>query len=146
MEIIHQTGKKKYADVISKTKDINAENYHPYDYIDMYKALNTADLVIGRSGASTLTEILTQKVPAIFVPYPFAADNHQYFNALSSAEAGASVLIEENKLTPEGLFDIISDLFAHPEKLAQMSENAEKVLVDNPETKIAEVIFRALDE
>ncbi|MBQ7256419.1 MAG: undecaprenyldiphospho-muramoylpentapeptide beta-N-acetylglucosaminyltransferase [Abditibacteriota bacterium] len=146
IEIIHQTGKKKYEDVINATKGIEAHNYHPYDYIDMYKALNVADLVIGRAGASTLTEILTQGVPSVLIPFPYAASNHQFYNAKHSSDEGASILIEEKNLKGEELLKIIKDLIQNPEKLREMSLATEKVIIPNPEEKIVEVIFKTLNK
>ena len=146
IEIIHQTGKKKYEDVINATKDINALNYHPLDYIDMYKALNCADLVIGRAGASTLTEILSQKVPAILIPFPYAASNHQYYNAKFSADEGATILIEEKDLTGDKLLEKLNELIVNPDKLKIMSDASERVIIPNPEEKIVKVLFKVLNK
>lgn len=142
IEIIHQTGKKKYNDVLSRTKDINAKNYHIYDFTDMFKALNTADLVISRAGASTLTEILTSGVPSVLIPFPYAASDHQYFNAKSSADAGASLLIEDKNLTGDILAEKIKYYRNSPDILKEMSLNTKKALVSDPEKKIAELIIR----
>lgn len=146
IKVIHQTGRNKYEDVINKTTDKYNDFYKAYDYIDMCKALNVADLVIGRAGASTLTEILSCSVPSILIPFPFAAGNHQYYNAKSSEDAGATILIEEKNLTDVKLLNIIKDLINDRKKLQEMSFNCEKVLIDKPEEKIVDVIFKALEK
>lgn len=144
IEIIHQTGRKKYNDVLNQTKDADAKNYHIYDFIDMFKALNTADLVISRAGASTLTEILTSGVPSVLIPFPYAASNHQYFNAKSSCEAGASYLIEDKDLTGDILAEKIKYYKDNPQVLKEMSQNTKKVLVSDPEKNIAELIIKSV--
>ena len=58
--------------------------------------------------------------PAILVPYPFAADNHQEINAREMAESGAALMFVQSQLTPEKLADVVADLAAHPEALAKM--------------------------
>jgi len=146
IQIIHQTGKDKYSCMVEKNPDIIDDNYKAYDFIDMAKALNVADLVISRAGASTLTEILYQGLPAIFIPYPHAAANHQYYNAKNAEKAGAAYLIEEKKLKNDDLFELIKTLVNDKEKLKVMSENARNMSLKDPEVKITEVIFKALSK
>lgn len=87
---------------------------------EMVKAWKCADLVISRSGASTIAEQLHFSVPGIFIPYPFSKDNHQEVNAnLVQALGGSLTLIEKN-LTPEIFSQCLADVFHH---LAEMRRN-----------------------
>ncbi len=86
-----------------------------------------ADLVIARAGATTVAELGVVGRPAILVPYPFAADNHQEVNAREMAQAGAALMFRQAELTAEKLADAVADLAAHPERLARMG-NAMKAL------------------
>lgn len=83
----------------------------------MPAAYATSDLVIARSGASSLTEIASAKLPSILVPYPYAADDHQSRNAEVFARAGAAEMIQETELSAERLAQritfLIQDLPSH---------------------------------
>src|SRR5690606_1000269 len=70
---------------------------------DMPAALAAADLVVGRAGAMSLAELAAKGLPAVLVPYPHAAENHQEQNARALAEAGAAVMIRDDALTAESL-------------------------------------------
>lgn len=77
---------------------------------DMPAAYAAADGVVTRSGASTLTELSVVGKPSLLVPYPFAADNHQYFNARVFADAGAACLCEQSKLDLQSIRHFINDI------------------------------------
>src|SRR6185295_16262713 len=77
---------------------------------DMAAAYQRADLVIGRAGATTVAELAIAGKPAIFIPYPFAADNHQEINAREMAEAGAALMFKQSELTAARLADAVRPL------------------------------------
>lgn len=77
---------------------------------DMPAAYAAADGVVTRSGASTLTELSVVGKPSLLVPYPFAADNHQYFNARVFADAGAACLCEQSQLDLQSIRHFINDI------------------------------------
>jgi UDP-N-acetylglucosamine--N-acetylmuramyl-(pentapeptide) pyrophosphoryl-undecaprenol N-acetylglucosamine transferase len=79
-----------------------------------------ADLVIARAGATTVGELGVVGRPAILVPYPFAADNHQEVNAREMAEAGAALMFRQADLTGEKLADAIAELAHNRDALARM--------------------------
>jgi len=83
-----------------------------------------ADLLITRAGAGTVAEIATVGAPAIVVPWPGAAENHQLANAKLLADQGAAVLIEQGAFTAERLIAEIDRLVAHPVALADLAANA----------------------
>jgi UDP-N-acetylglucosamine--N-acetylmuramyl-(pentapeptide) pyrophosphoryl-undecaprenol N-acetylglucosamine transferase len=120
LAIIHQTGEKD----LEATRARYAEAAVPAEchaFIrDMAATYRRADLVIGRAGATTVAELAIAGVPAIFIPYPFAADNHQELNAREMAEAGAALMFRQAELTAEGLADALRPLLADPARRRAM--------------------------
>ena len=98
---------------------------HAVPYLDdMPSALGAADLAVSRAGAMSTAELLIQGLPAILVPLPSAAADHQTANAKSLAAAGAALVVPQAELTPESLWGAIALLLASPERLAGMRESA----------------------
>ena len=122
IHVIHQTGKASF-EGIRKQYEQAAPFYEVtpfiYDVEDFY---NRCDLLICRSGAITLAEITALGKPAILVPLPTAAHNHQEQNARRLMNAGGARMILQKDLTAESLFGVINELFESPEKLKQMSD------------------------
>ncbi len=120
IDVVHQTGQAH----LDKTQERYAKAGMKADvraFIkDMAAEYRRADLVIARAGATTVAELGVVGRPAILVPYPFAADNHQEVNAREMAEAGAALMFKQSELTPGKLADVVGDLAAHPETLAKM--------------------------
>ena len=77
---------------------------------DMASAYQRADLIIGRAGATTVAELAIAGKPAIFIPYPFAANNHQELNAKEMADAGAALMFRQSELTADKLADAVRTL------------------------------------
>ena len=117
------------------------------DYIyDMPSALGAADLVISRSGASSLAEFAASKVPAILVPLPTAADNHQRANALEAVKCGGAIMLEEAKTSSDTFTANVIGLISEKGMLMKMA-NAMKSL-DRPDAArlIASRIFEACEK
>ncbi|WGF86212.1 undecaprenyldiphospho-muramoylpentapeptide beta-N-acetylglucosaminyltransferase [Marinivivus vitaminiproducens] len=93
-------------------------------FADAPARLARAHLFIGRSGASTIAELLALARPSVLVPYPFAADDHQRANAQFLADQGAASMADQNGLDEALLAARLTDLLARPERLAAMSERA----------------------
>ena len=89
-------------------------------------AYSACDLLLARAGATTIAELLTLVIPAILVPSPNVAANHQYFNAKSLADKNAAILIEDN-LLKDKLSEVISSILFDDEKLEQLRMNAAKL-------------------
>jgi len=107
----------------------------------MPSAYALADLVITRSGASTLTEISLAGLPSILVPYPYAADDHQTANAKVFADAGAAKLIQQKDLTPEILAKLLADLLTNLGTLKQMSTAAKSLAIPDAAERITAEIL-----
>ena len=120
------TGSYYYDAVLSELEDKGispGENLHIVKYIhDMAQVLNASDLIISRSGALTVAEVTACGIPAIFVPFPDATENHQYYNALSVTSAGGAMIIEEKDLDKETMNGLVRELKSNPQKLDEMKK------------------------
>jgi UDP-N-acetylglucosamine--N-acetylmuramyl-(pentapeptide) pyrophosphoryl-undecaprenol N-acetylglucosamine transferase len=127
IHIIHQTGQRDYDNVLSayQRSGISGEVHKFID--DMPGTFARADLLVCRSGASTVGEITAAGKPAIFVPFPHAADDHQNVNARALERAGAAVVVEESNLGAAYLVDTIFALLADPNRLQSMSAAAKSL-------------------
>lgn len=124
MAFIHQTGVDELPSVRSAygARDVAATT--EAFFVDMASRYRAADLVICRAGATTVAEVTAMGKPAIFVPFPFAADDHQRLNARSLVDQGAAEMILEKDLTGELLAERISYYAEHREELSTMAERA----------------------
>lgn len=93
---------------------------------DMAERYSGANLVICRAGATTVAEVTAMGMGAIFIPYPYAADDHQFLNACILSDSGASEMILEKDLTAEILSERIEYFFRYPEALNKMASAAKK--------------------
>ncbi len=108
LQVLHQTGEKDVAEVAAGYRDAGVKAVVlPYIH-DMAGAYAVADLVVGRSGATTVAELAVCGKRAVLVPFPFAADNHQEYNATAMAARGAAEVIIQKDLTPEKLAGVIT--------------------------------------
>ncbi len=142
LHIIHQTGEKDYAEAQAAYLDtaISAEVSAFID--DMPDAFARADLLLCRSGASTVAEITAAGKPAIFIPLPTAADDHQTRNAATLARANAARLLPQAELSTERLVKEIATLLADHPLLAKMSEAARRFAHPDAAAEIADLAAR----
>jgi len=129
MRIIWITGQSGYEDVkyeLEKKIDTKAMrcnlNLMPYMY-NIEEALAIADLAVCRAGANTVCELEALGVPAIFIPYPYAADNHQEKNALSLVEKNAADMVIDEFLDGDTLYTRIEKIRNSKQKLREMGQN-----------------------
>ena len=127
IHIIHQTGERDYNDALAAYNSLG-DSAEVFKFIeDMPAAFAGADVVVCRSGASTVAEIAAAGKPAIFVPFPRAADDHQRRNAEALAKRGAAVVVEESKLEGVWLAETIAALLQDSQKLHKMSQAAREL-------------------
>jgi UDP-N-acetylglucosamine--N-acetylmuramyl-(pentapeptide) pyrophosphoryl-undecaprenol N-acetylglucosamine transferase len=91
-------------------------------FTDIPRRLADAHLVIARAGASTIAEICASGRPAIFIPLPSSADNHQFYNAKNVSDVGGGWLLEQKSTNSEKLSNLLNDLFSNPHKLEQSAK------------------------
>jgi UDP-N-acetylglucosamine--N-acetylmuramyl-(pentapeptide) pyrophosphoryl-undecaprenol N-acetylglucosamine transferase len=125
--IIHQTGGHDEDNVRRKYSEIGLNARVQAFFNDMAEIYSQADLIISRAGATTLAELTVFHKPAILVPFPYAADNHQEINGRYLVEAGAGLMFREADLTGEKLGLGIKRILADKKLLAEMAENSGKV-------------------
>lgn len=114
------------------------------EYIDnMPQCLSAADLVIGRAGAMTLTEIEAKAKASILIPSPNVAENHQFHNAMALVRRGAAEIIEEKDLTGEKLWRKVEKLLSDPERLRSLGENAGKMEIVDANERIYRELKKA---
>ncbi|MBD2566448.1 undecaprenyldiphospho-muramoylpentapeptide beta-N-acetylglucosaminyltransferase [Anabaena lutea] len=109
-------------------------------YDNMAPLLRRANLAISRSGAGSLTELAVCGTPAILIPYPFAAEDHQSYNAAVFTNVGAALTFKQSELTPEILQKRVLDLLQSPTELAKMGENAKAIAVPDSADKLAALV------
>jgi UDP-N-acetylglucosamine--N-acetylmuramyl-(pentapeptide) pyrophosphoryl-undecaprenol N-acetylglucosamine transferase len=128
ISITHQTGEADFESVKQGYAEAGFEavDVRPFIY-DMYRHFEQADILICRSGATTAAEVAAAGKAAIFVPFPFATDDHQRKNAEAFERAGAGRMILQRDLTPERLARELSDLARNPAAIDQM-ERASRAL------------------
>ena len=144
----HATGKAGAAmiDDIDKEIDLGANpQIMLREYInDMDRCLAAADLVVCRAGASSLSEIQALGKPSILVPYPYAAENHQFYNAKTMSDRDAAILIEEKDFTGERLLSEVEKLISEPNRLEIMGENAKAMAIVDASQRITECVCRII--
>ena len=124
LSIIHQTGDKDLNEVKEAyCKEGFTAATHPFIH-NMAEAYHWADLVICRAGATTLAEITACGKPCIFIPFPYATDDHQRKNAEALVEKGAGFMLLNRELTGESLANMVLELMANPERLKCAGERA----------------------
>jgi UDP-N-acetylglucosamine--N-acetylmuramyl-(pentapeptide) pyrophosphoryl-undecaprenol N-acetylglucosamine transferase len=89
---------------------------------DMGTALAAANVAVSRAGASSLAELAARRLPAVLIPYPTAADNHQHYNALAFAQSGAARMLEQGTATPDSLANEILELMRDAAKRSDMQQ------------------------
>jgi len=142
IHIIHQTGERDYNDALAAYQAFG-DSAEVFKFIeDMPAAFARADLVVCRSGASTVAEMAAAGKPAVFVPFPRAADDHQTVNALALERIGAAVLVEESKLDGVWLAETIATLLGDPGRLHRMGEAARGLAHPNAAQDIAAMAAR----
>ncbi len=147
-QIIHQTGRKNFAEV-QRTANIVLENsphkdrYKPFDYLNslaMRMSAGAANLIISRGG-STIFEVALWGVPSILVPITESNGDHQRKNSYNYSREGAAVVIEESNLSPEIIANEIERILEHPQIAQNMRAAAKKFARENSAALIAQEIM-----
>ena len=121
LEVVHQTGERDLATVREEYQRAGIPARAESFFDAVAGEMTAADLVICRSGASTLAELAAAGRPAVLIPFPAATDDHQRKNAKVLADAGAAVLIDEKDLSPESLGEAAGTILAEGAKRQAMS-------------------------
>ncbi|HSO66240.1 MAG TPA: glycosyltransferase, partial [Desulfatirhabdiaceae bacterium] len=142
--MIHQTGvhDENWIRNAYQAKKVQAE-VSAFFY-DMAVQYGRADLMICRAGATTIAEITAIGKAAIFIPFPHAADNHQFFNAMTLVKHGAAEIIPEAQLNGKCLAERIRFMAEHPNAVRKMADQARKLGKPNAAVDLVDDCYRLL--
>lgn len=142
LQVIWQTGKTTAAKYLSKAKALH--NVWANDFInEMEKAYAAADLVVSRSGAMSVAELCVAKKPVIFVPFPYAAEDHQTVNAKYLVDRNAALIVKDDMVRTK-LFNEITNLAKDQAKQEILANNIAAFAIKNADEKIATSILKIL--
>ncbi len=140
-QVLYITGKQHYEEFIKGTRF--GSNIKVMPYLDNLAGLmRNCNLIITRAGASTMSEILALSLPAIFIPSPYVAGNHQYYNALEIVKNNAGLMIEEENLKGADLFNMVTELLNDKKKYEIMKMNLKNL----GKTDSSDIIVREIKE
>ncbi len=150
LQIIHITGKMDHDKVLEALnkirKDADGLNYICLPYTQkMNAALAAADLVVARAGATSIAEITARGLPAIFIPYPFATDDHQRKNAELLVKDGAALMILDKELDGKILLEKIFSLIDNEGLLKSIASKAKKIGKPDAGKLLAEAVLKQVD-
>lgn len=144
LEVVHQCGYRHF-ESLKKIYNKFPPHIQLYDFLhDMDKRLQWADLVVSRSGASTVAEICASQRAALLIPFPAAADNHQYKNAQALASQNAAKLLDQKDITPQSFIGTIGEFIDHPEKIEEFEKNLRQFQFPDAAEKIRDHILRGI--
>ena len=144
LKLVHQSGLSMYESV-KESYDSHSEKSHEVEvkkFIEnMTQAYLSADVVVCRSGAMTVSELAAMSLPSVLVPFPHAVDDHQTKNAEFLEQAGAAVLIPQPSFTAERLSEVLNDFYKNKDKLVRMSTAAHTCYRSSAAEKVADKLL-----
>lgn len=144
VEVFHQAGESDRESVSARYTKLGITAEVVDFEVDMPKRYRWADLAICRAGALTVAELALAGMPALLVPYPFAADDHQAANARALEEAGAARCLDARPLDPTTLAQAIAEFVTSPRRLGLMREAAMRLAHPNAAKEIIDhCVFRS---
>ena len=142
LQVIWQTGKLYAAKAAEKAAE--DKNIWANDFISqMEYAFGAADIVVSRSGAMSIAELCVVGKPVVFIPYPYAAEDHQTVNAQTLVNKNAGILVKDSEAKDKLVKTVIA-LSKDIQKQKELSENISRLAVKNADTRIAEEIIKLM--
>jgi UDP-N-acetylglucosamine--N-acetylmuramyl-(pentapeptide) pyrophosphoryl-undecaprenol N-acetylglucosamine transferase len=143
-QLIWQTGKLDYKDIINETKDIATENIQILEFIkDMELAYSAADIIVSRAGAIAISELAVAQKPVLLVPFPFAAEDHQTKNAMNLVEKNAARMVKDSEMQ-EKFWNTLSEICENESVRKEMSDNLKYFAKPNAAKEIVDEIFKVI--
>jgi UDP-N-acetylglucosamine--N-acetylmuramyl-(pentapeptide) pyrophosphoryl-undecaprenol N-acetylglucosamine transferase len=140
-QVIHQTGKTDYEKVKERYRDLPLRHF-VQPYFDPIEAVySIADLMVCRAGGMTISEITACGLPAIFVPLPTAAGNHQRLNAQALSDRGAGIVLNQQTLTGNKLAEKVIQIITDSAKLQRMGRASRQLGNPHAGEEIAKSIY-----
>lgn len=144
-DIRHQSGKKLYAETIAAYQQLNVDAQVEPFIQDMAQAYDWADIVIGRAGALTVSELCAAGVASILIPLPTAVDDHQAKNADFLKQHGGGIWFRQDQQLEQQLAIALIDLAQHPERLLTMAQAARAAAFPNSANDVAAIIAKEME-
>lgn len=146
IQIVHQAGEQDVDRVLRAYREQGMPE-EVYVFVeDMAGLFEWADLVVSRSGASTVAELTTAGRPSVLIPYPYAIQSHQLDNAKRLEEAGAAIVLEQSYLQDINLAGVVMDLLAVPQKLQEMGVRAKRLGSPGAARKIVDELVNVTED
>lgn len=124
-QFVISTGVRDISEFEKEVSHLQHVNF--YKFVDQVSILQHADLVISRSGATSVAEIMASGVPSILIPSPYVTNNHQFYNAAECVAFNAALMIEDKDVTSENLFNLIQSTMSNQKLLETLRFNTQKV-------------------
>jgi len=142
LQVIHLTGAREEKLVVENYRRANVPAFVAAFHYHMEELYSAADFVVARSGGASLAEIAAFSLPAILIPFPYAADDHQSRNADIFTKAGAAILVRESEILDDALPRQIRALIDDPVRLRKMSEACARLATRNAANAVVETMER----
>ena len=139
IEITQQVRSRDEIELQNFYKEIGAEANLAKFFPNLDEIYPQIDLFIGRSGASTISEIINYSIASILIPYPYAKQNHQYLNAKNLSEFGAAEIMEQKNISAEKISAIIEMAIKNPSKLDGFRNKLTQLQIDTAKIITAEI-------
>lgn len=140
LQVIHFTGRDDENTVRAAYESAGVSAYVAAFHHRMQEAYSAADFAVSRSGAASLSELAFFGLPSLLIPYPFAAEDHQTFNAQIFTDAKAAVALKERETTGDYLAQIVLEILRSPAKLTSMAAEARRLAPADAATLLVETI------
>ena len=146
IRILHQTGQRQLEEVKKAYEQFGIQAEVKSFIMEMAQAYADSDLIICRAGATSLAEITAAGKAAVLIPYPWAANDHQFKNAQALEAEGAAAVIPERELSGARLFEVVENLLRDEKKLKQMEENSLRISKIDAAATIVDVCIHLMTE
>ena len=144
-QLIWQTGKLDYKNILEETKDIHSRNIQIVEFIkNMEMAYSAADVIVSRAGAIAISELAIAKKPVLLVPFPFAAEDHQTKNAQTLVDKNAAKMVKDTEMK-EKFWNTLSEICENEDLRTEMAQNLEFFAKPKATEEIVNEIFKNLN-
>jgi UDP-N-acetylglucosamine--N-acetylmuramyl-(pentapeptide) pyrophosphoryl-undecaprenol N-acetylglucosamine transferase len=144
-QLIWQTGKLDYKNILEETKDIHSRNIQIVEFIkNMEIAYSAADVIVSRAGAIAISELAIAKKPVLLVPFPFAAEDHQTKNAQTLVEKNAAKMVKDTEMK-EKFWNTLSEICENEDLRTEMAQNLDFFAKPEATEEIVDEIFKNLN-
>ncbi len=144
-QLIWQTGKLDYKNILEETKDIHSRNIQIVEFIkNMEMAYSAADVIVSRAGAIAISELAIAKKPVLLVPFPFAAEDHQTKNAQTLVDKNAAKMVKDTEMK-EKFWNTLSEICENESLRKEMAQNLDFFAKPKATEEIVNEIFKNLN-